>query len=148
TVQQAVWHLRLEKVGDQIIGSYSADGETWTEFAAVANAPAAAGGKVGLFALGTASTDNQTVTFDYFRVVEDEPEPSGPEVSVEAATRCVVGRVVEAVKVTSESATPIEVVVSTAYGSRTVTVAPDTTVSVAFSTRQASVPAGEVSVTA
>src|SRR5699024_4401554 len=103
---------------------------------------------VGLFALGTASTDNQTVTFDYFRVVEDEPEPSGPEVSVEAATRCVVGRVVEAVKVTSESATPIEVVVSTAYGSRTVTVAPDTTVSVAFSTRQASVPAGEVSVTA
>ncbi|WP_251840939.1 ThuA domain-containing protein, partial [Oceanitalea stevensii] len=76
TVQQAVWHLRLEKVGNDFTGSYSADGETWTTFASVANAPVAASGKVGLFALGTASTDNQTVTFDYFRVDGDEqPEP-------------------------------------------------------------------------
>src|SRR5690606_16948689 len=76
TVQQAVWHLRLEKSGNDFTGSYSADGEEWTTFASVPNAPAAAGGKVGLFALGTASTDNRTVTFDYFRVLGDEqPEP-------------------------------------------------------------------------
>ena len=76
TVQQAVWHLRLAKVGTDFTGSYSADGEEWTTFASVPNAPVAASGKVGLFALGTGSTDDQTVTFDYFRVVgDDEPEP-------------------------------------------------------------------------
>src|SRR5690606_28665174 len=121
----------------------------WTTFEAVPNAPAAAGGRVGLFALGTASTDNPTVTFDYFRVVGDEePEPSGPEVSVEADTRWAVGKVDETVKVTNESETPVEAVISTAFGSKTVTVAPDKTVSATFSTRQAAVPAGEVTVTA
>ncbi|MCM3661082.1 DUF1349 domain-containing protein [Georgenia satyanarayanai] len=75
-VDQAVWHLRLAKVGNDFTASYSADGEEWTEFPSIPNAPAAASGKVGLFALGTASTDNRTVTFDYFRVVGDEqPEP-------------------------------------------------------------------------
>src|SRR5690625_1305837 len=75
TVDQAVWYLRLEKSGDSFTGSYSADGEEWTSFEAVPNAPAAAGGRVGIFALGTASTDNQTVTFDYFRVLGEDPEP-------------------------------------------------------------------------
>src|SRR5690625_1956828 len=82
TVDQAVWYLRLEKSGDSFTGSYSADGEEWTPFASVPNAPAAAGGRVGLFALGTDSTDNQTVTFDYFRVLGDEPEPEPEPVLV------------------------------------------------------------------
>ncbi|MEE6287399.1 ThuA domain-containing protein [Georgenia sp. MJ173] len=148
TVQQAVWHLRLEKSGDTFTGSYSADGTEWTTFGTVTNAAVAASGKVGLFALGTASEDNQTVTFDHFRVVGDEPEPTGPEISVEADTRCVVGKVVEVVRVTNESQTPIEVVIETAHGSKTVTVAPDKTTAASFSTRLGSVPAGEVTVTA
>src|SRR5690606_41071830 len=85
TVQQAVWHLRLEKSGNDFTGSYSADGEEWTTFASVPNAPAAAGGKVGGVALGTASTDNRTVTFDYFRVLGDG-QPGPVEVTPAAVT--------------------------------------------------------------
>jgi alpha-L-arabinofuranosidase len=73
---------------------------------------------------------------------------SGPEVSVEADTRCVVGRVVQTVRVSNDSGAPAEVTISSAYGSRTVTLAADRAQSVTFSSRLASVPAGEVSVTA
>ncbi|MEE6283178.1 ThuA domain-containing protein [Georgenia sp. MJ170] len=69
-----VWHLRLQKQGDTFTGSYSADGETWTEFESLTNAAVASSGRVGLFALGAASTASPTATFDYFRVVgDDEP---------------------------------------------------------------------------
>jgi GH43 family beta-xylosidase len=80
-------------------------------------------------------------------VVGDE-EPSGPEVSVETASRCVVGRVVQTVRVTNETGAPVEAVVTSAYGSRSVTLGAERSTAVAFSTRAGSVPAGEVSVTA
>ncbi|MEE6272115.1 PQQ-dependent sugar dehydrogenase [Georgenia wangjunii] len=99
------------------------------------------GGRVGFGSFdNTGRMRNLTVT--------TTPEPAGPEVSVVADTRCVVGRIVETVRVTNESAVPVEAVISSSYGSRTVTIAPDRTTAVAFSTRQASVGAGEVSVTA
>ncbi|MFC4555475.1 glycoside hydrolase [Georgenia faecalis] len=73
---------------------------------------------------------------------------AGPDVSVVADTRCVVGRVVQTVRVANESAVPVEVEVSGAYGSRTVTVAAERATSLTFSTRAASVPGGEVTATA
>ncbi|WP_452176640.1 ThuA domain-containing protein [Georgenia satyanarayanai] len=86
TVGQAVWHLRLEKSGDEFIGSYSADGTEWTTFGSVTNAAVAAEGRVGLFALGTASEDNQTVTFDYFRVDGGDVDPEPVVVTPTAVT--------------------------------------------------------------
>ena len=71
-----------------------------------------------------------------------------PAVTVVADTRCVVGRIVEAVRTTNESAEPLEVTVTTPYGARTTTIGPERTVSLAISTRQTSVPAGNVAVSA
>src|SRR5690625_3235480 len=69
-------------------------------------------------------------------------------VGVVADTRCVVGRVGETVRVTNETAQALDVVVSSGHGSRTVTVPAERAPSVTFSTRQAAVPAGEVTVAA
>jgi beta-xylosidase len=77
-----------------------------------------------------------------------ELPPTGPEVMVAADTRCVVGRVVETVRVTNESTSTVEAVITSAHGSRTITVGPERSSSVTFSTRLGSVGAGTVSVTA
>lgn len=69
-------------------------------------------------------------------------------VDVEADTRCVVGRVVETVRVTNGSAEPVEVTVTSEHGTRTTTIGPERTFSLTFSTRLATVPAGEVTVSA
>ncbi|MEE6272057.1 exo-beta-N-acetylmuramidase NamZ domain-containing protein [Georgenia sp. MJ206] len=74
--------------------------------------------------------------------------PTGPEISVEAGTRCVVGRVVETVRVTNEAGVPVEVAITSPHGTRTVTIAEDRATSVAFSTRTASVDVGEVTAVA
>jgi hypothetical protein len=72
----------------------------------------------------------------------------GPQISVEASTRCVVGRVVETVRVTNEAGTPVEVAITSAYGTRTVPVAADRASSITFSTRLAAVGAGAVTAVA
>ncbi len=74
--------------------------------------------------------------------------PEGPEVSVTADTRCVVGRVVQTVRVTNESDVPTTAVITSAHGSKTVTVGADRSTAATFTTRLGSVPAGEVSVSA
>jgi hypothetical protein len=81
-------------------------------------------------------------------VTEPAGPSDGPAVSVAADTRCVVGRVVETVRVTNESDVPVEAAVTTPHGTRTVMVAADRTMALAFSTRLGSVPGGEASVTA
>ncbi|MFC4554499.1 alpha-L-arabinofuranosidase C-terminal domain-containing protein [Georgenia faecalis] len=85
-----------------------------------------------------------SITFLRLGVADD----AGPEVSVEADTRCVAGKVVQTVRVTNESGAPVDVAVSSSWGSRSVTIGADRATSLTFSTRAASVAAGEVSVTA
>ncbi|MEE6274342.1 beta-L-arabinofuranosidase domain-containing protein [Georgenia sp. MJ206] len=96
----------------------------------------------------TAFARDHTTSVAYTVTIVTEDEPSGPAVSLSADTRCVAGKVVETARVTNSSATPVEAVVSSAFGTRTVTVGADRSTSVTFSTRQASVPAAQVSVTA
>lgn len=82
------------------------------------------------------------------RAVVTVTEAEGPQVTATADTRCVVGRVVETVRVTNEGASAVEAVVSSQHGTRTVTVEPGRSTSVTFSTRLGQVPDGEVTVTA
>ena len=77
-----------------------------------------------------------------------ELPPAGPDVSVTADTRCVVGRVVEVVRVTNAEAEPVELTITTPFGTRTTTVGAERSTSLTVSTRLGSVPEGEVSVTA
>ena len=77
-----------------------------------------------------------------------EAEPS-LDVSVVADTRCVAGKVVLTVQASNGEDVPVSLNVSTAYGQKSVASLPaDKSVSSAFSTRQASVPTGTVSVQA
>ncbi|MDD9206390.1 PKD domain-containing protein, partial [Georgenia sp. 10Sc9-8] len=87
-VAEDVWHLRLVKEGDTFTGYYSADGTDWTAFESLTNAAVAADGRVGLYALGAAADDIATASFDYFRVLDEEPEDTTApvvEVSVDPA---------------------------------------------------------------
>jgi cytochrome c len=63
---QGVWYLRLAKSGTTYRGSYSADGQTWTDVGDAVTNAAVSSGKVGLFTLGTNATTTATVKFDYF----------------------------------------------------------------------------------
>ncbi|HMR48427.1 MAG TPA: family 43 glycosylhydrolase [Arachnia sp.] len=70
-------------------------------------------------------------------------EQASATVSVQAATRCVAGKVVLATTVTNEGSEPVDATVTTPYGSKTVSqLAAGKSVSQAFSTRAASIPAG------
>ncbi|MCB7138002.1 ThuA domain-containing protein [Cellulosimicrobium marinum] len=142
-----VWHLRLTRSGDTFTGAYSADGETWTTFdQAVTNAPAA-DAPVGLFALGASADTGAPASFDYFRVVDDEPEP--PAVTVTAQTRCMGGKVFVAVRALNDDEVPLAVTLETPYGSKSFAdVAPGASAYQAFASRAAAVDAGSVTVTA
>ncbi|QDB80328.1 beta-xylosidase [Georgenia wutianyii] len=76
-----------------------------------------------------------------------ELPPAGPALTVTAETRCVVGKVVTAVRVANESAEAVTATVSTPHGTRTLTVGAGSTSSVALTTRLTAVPAGEATVT-
>ncbi|WP_336920883.1 immunoglobulin-like domain-containing protein [Aquipuribacter sp. SD81] len=65
-------------------------------------------------------------------------------VAVEAGTRCVAGRVVQTVRLDNEHDGAVGVRVATTAGTRTVSLDEGRGTTVALSTRQASVPAGDV----
>ncbi len=66
--------LRLSRSGDTISGSYSVDGETFTDMSdTVDNAAVAADGSVGPFTIGTNQTNGTVpIAFDYFHVLGDD----------------------------------------------------------------------------
>ncbi|NEE03515.1 ThuA domain-containing protein [Phytoactinopolyspora halotolerans] len=80
----SVWHLRITKSGDTYTGSYSADGESWTEMDEPVTNAALAGDdvQVGLFALGGGQNESKTALFDYFRVVQEDADTTPPELEV------------------------------------------------------------------
>ncbi len=69
------------------------------------------------------------------------------DVAVTAESRCVSGKVVLTVKLANGATAPADVSVWTAYGTKSATLAAGKTASYAFTTRLASLPAGEVRVT-
>jgi hypothetical protein len=74
-------------------------------------------------------------------------EGSGLDVSAEVTTRCVVGRTVLAVRVANDDDVPVNAVVTSDFGSKSLTgVASGRAVAQAFTTRATGIPAGEVEV--
>ncbi|WP_345800343.1 immunoglobulin-like domain-containing protein [Microbacterium sp. AZCO] len=69
-------------------------------------------------------------------------------VSVTAETRCVAGKVVLSTGLANGSATPVDIAVTTAYGTKSATLAAGASTSYAFTTRLASTQPGQISVTA
>ncbi|MFR9722361.1 ThuA domain-containing protein [Streptomyces sp. MS19] len=74
---QGVWHLRLARSGDTYTGSYSADGEEWTELGEVTNeALAGTSPRFGIYAYGADQQESEPALFDWFRVLSDTAAPT------------------------------------------------------------------------
>lgn len=82
-------------------------------------------------------------------VMAGDPQAPALDLTVTASTRCVAGKVVLTAKVTNPNAAAVAVELESAYGSKAIaTLAPGKSVSQAFSSRLAAVPAGAVTATA
>lgn len=87
---------------------------------------------------------NETVTV----TVTVEPREGGTlDLAATADTRCVVGRVVQTVRVSNDDDVPVTVTVSSPYGERETTLPAGRAASFAFTTRQVDIDEGRVSVT-
>lgn len=82
----------------------------------------------------------------HFAGVGEDPDAEDPvALTVSATTRCVAGKVVLAVSATNAGDAPVTAMLGSAYGTRAFSEIPaGKTVSAAFSTRAASIPAGTV----
>src|SRR5699024_4748084 len=86
---------------------------------------------------------------EYDRVMEHYAEGgSEPDLEVDAGTRCLAGSAYVTARVTNTGDEPVDVTISTDFGSRTVTeIEPGRAASAAFNARTDTVPAGAVAVT-
>ena len=94
-----------------------------------------------------------TGTNSYFWTVDgvrlEQAAAPSLQVSAEAVTRIIKGKVVVAVTATNDSAVPVAVTMTSAYGTKTfAAVQPGASVVHVFTTRKAAVPAGTVTVQA
>lgn len=118
-----------------VVGTYSANLDTWT----------GAGGSTAWNAPDRVLSSSRAVTVEATVVVTAASEPT---FTVHAETRCAAGRVVLVSRVANTGDAAAEVALATPYGSKTVQVAAGATAAQSFSTRLASIPAGEVVATA
>ena len=68
-------YVRFAVTGTTLHAYYSYDGEAWTELGT--GAPLKAGAKIGIVAAGDTDAQNQTASFDWFRITPD-PAPEDP----------------------------------------------------------------------
>jgi hypothetical protein len=76
---------------------------------------------------------------------------AAPAITTElsAATRCIAGKVTLTATMKNTSAVPVSIELTTAFGKKSIaSIAPGKSVSQAFTTRQAQIAAGEVTITA
>ncbi|MDA0638777.1 ThuA domain-containing protein, partial [Nonomuraea sp. MCN248] len=139
-----IWWLRLKKEGDTYSGSYSADGQTWTELSApVLNSAVATGAKVGVYTIGTDQSASKKVTFDYFRLAR----AAAVDLTVSASSRCIGTSAYVAVTAVNGSDVPVTVTLTTPFGAKTVAdVAPGKQAYQSFNSRAGQVDAGAVTV--
>ncbi|WP_082461943.1 LamG-like jellyroll fold domain-containing protein [Agromyces sp. Leaf222] len=113
------------------VSTFSANLDTWT----------GAGGSTAWNAPDRVLSSSRAVTVA--AAVGVTAAPAGPSFTVQADTRCVAGKAVLVTQVANTGDAPAEIAVATPYGSKTVQVAAGKASSQTFSTRLASIPAGE-----
>ncbi|SFR70301.1 Ig-like domain (group 4) [Agromyces sp. CF514] len=115
-----------------VVSTFSANLDTWT----------GAGGSTAWNAPDRVLSSSRAVAVGASVVVTATQQ--GPEFTVQAETRCVAGKVALVTQIANTADAAAEITVATPYGSKTVHVAAGKTSSQTFSSRLASVPAGEV----
>lgn len=104
--------------------------------------------EAGTVTLTLTATNAQSPMLSWVGVSTQVEQPAEPVVTVLPTTRCVAGKVVLAVTATNGEESPLDVSVSSPYGSKTFAgLAGGASSSAAFSTRQGSIGAGELQVT-
>jgi Concanavalin A-like lectin/glucanases superfamily/Bacterial Ig-like domain (group 4) len=116
------------------VGTYAANLDTW----------AGAGGSTAWNAPDRVLSHSAPVEVTATVIVT---APAGPSFTVHADTRCVAGKVVLVAKASNTGDAATAISIATAYGSKTVEVAPGASASQTFSSRLAAIPAGTVEAT-
>ncbi|MDD9205264.1 DUF1349 domain-containing protein, partial [Georgenia sp. 10Sc9-8] len=73
--EDQTYHLSLTRDGDTFTGAFSYDGEDWTDLPSAVTNAAVGDAAPGIYALGAQQDAPTTLSFDYFRLVGEEPEP-------------------------------------------------------------------------
>ncbi|GAA3037622.1 family 43 glycosylhydrolase [Microbacterium dextranolyticum] len=128
-----------------VLGTISVDGPIgeWSESTATLTG---ATGTHDVYFTYTGGTGD-LFELDTFSFAAAQPEPQ-LAVTATATTRCVAGKVVLAVSVTGDPATPVTAAITTPAGTRTLSVGAGKTATAAVSTRAASFDAGQAEVVA
>lgn len=104
--------------------------------------PQEAYAQAGTFTVTGVAQDDSRQPVEVTVTVEEGP--SEDTVTIEATSRCVLGKSVLVTTVSNPGSEPITGTVTTPYGTRQVTAGADAAVSQTFSTRLSTLPAGEV----
>lgn len=136
--------VRLDSETGPVAGTVAVNGTTG-EWADVSAALTGATGVHDVYFSYSGPTGD-LFELDTFAFTEGEAAPA-LEVAATAATRCIASKAIITVQATNESEEAVSVTMTSPYGTKTVaSVAAGTTVSHAFTTRQANLSAGAVTV--
>ncbi|WP_219815173.1 MULTISPECIES: family 43 glycosylhydrolase [unclassified Rathayibacter] len=138
--------VRLDSETGPVAGTVAVNGTTgeWTDVSAALTG--ATGVHDVFFSYSGPAGD--LFELDTFAFTEGEAAPA-LDITASAATRCIAGKAIVTVQASNGSDVPVGVTFTSTSGTKTFTsVAPGKTVSHAFTTRQADLPAGAVTVEA
>lgn len=145
TTESGYWFLQVTKTGTTYTAAVkSTAGAEWTPIGdgVTYDGPLNA---LGLMAIGPQQEQPVTVEFDYFHL--DVPD-TALDAEVTAGTRMLGSKVVVTAGVKNLEEVPVDVTIASEYGTKSFTgIEPGKNAFHAFTTRQASIPAGEVTVT-
>lgn len=131
--------------GGEVAGTVTFSGGSWTQTVDLADGAASVTAPAGVASV-TAHYDGYSDGL--VAASTSDAVPLGLDITAVGTTRCVAGKVVEVVSVTNRDDVAATVVISGAYGSKTVTIAAGKTASATFTTRLASIGANSVSISA
>lgn len=138
--------VRLDSETGPVAGTVAVNGTTgeWTDVSAALTG--ATGVHDVYFSYSGPTGD--LFELDTFAFTEGEAAPA-LDITASAATRCIAGKAIVTVQASNGSDVPVGVTFTSTSGTKSFTsVAPGKTVSHAFTTRQANLPAGAVTVEA
>lgn len=145
--EDGTYHLRLVRSGDTFTGSWSLDGESWTEFVAVSNDQLDGVG-VGPFALGKEQAQPTVVSFEDFVLVGEQVEHP-LDITTEVQVRCMAGKAYVAVRATNAGDVPVDITLASPFGTKAFSaVQPGASAVHSFASRATFVDAGSAHVAA
>jgi arabinoxylan arabinofuranohydrolase len=138
--------VRLDERTNPVVGTLNVDsaiGE-WAELSATLDGVT---GVHDVYFTFTGPTGANLVEVDTWSFTAADGSAPSLDVTTSASTRCIAGKVILTVQAKNNNAVPVDVTIASSHGSKAFTaIAPGKSASNAVTIRQASVPAGEATV--